>query len=521
MQKSLKSILVTYVMTIFIALLATACDSKPPKKTEKKVEVIGQNELCTTHQLSISDCFICDPALRNPGRLWCGEHNRYEDRCFICHPELKDENRLWCREHNLYEDECIFCHPELKKKQAEEDKKTVSANLNNVGNDLQCEEHGVLEKECGICHPELADVLQPGQGLKVRFESMESAKKAGIGFANPLSGKGLSDSTFLCSVSYNQNLFARITPLAKGVIQRVLADVGDTVTKGDVLVEILAPEIAKAKSEYLMALANKSFKKTVFKRKKELRNEQIASQGDYEMVATEYELAKSTAAAAYQKLLNYGFDNDDIAQIENTRSMTSMLQVLAPFSGTLIDRHAVAGESVEPGDITFKIADLSTMWLELSIPEDRSDSVSIGDTVEAVFDVLPQTRISGTITWISTGIDEKTRMLKGRAVVPNPDLKLKHSMFGQVHVVPKRLTTSLYVPIESLHRFGPERLAFVFTKLADDLFEARRVETGSKNGEYVEILKGLMPEDQVVAAHSFTVKSEFLKARLGAGCVDE
>jgi hypothetical protein len=44
---------------------------------------------------------------------------------------------------------------------------------------------------------------------------------------------------------------------------------------------------------------------------------------------------------------------------------------------------------------------------------------------------------------------------------------------------------------------------------------------GAKNGVYVEILSGLVPEDQVVAAHSFTVKSEFLKARLGAGCVDE
>lgn len=526
MQKLRKYIPISVsMMAVLIALLATACDRKSPEKTENNVEVAEEGAFCAAHQLPVSDCFMCDPALRDPGRLWCKEHDRYEDRCFICHPELKEEGRLWCKEHNLYEDECIFCHPELKKKQAAAHKETTSADghgsLDAVNIDLQCVEHGVLEKECGICHPELADALQPGQSLKIRFESPESAKKAGIGLTNPVPGKGLSDLSLLCQVTYNQNEFARITPLASGIIQRVLADVGDTVSKGEVLVEILSPEIAKAKSEYLIALANEALKQTVFERKQELLDEKIASQGDYDMAATEFELAKSTAAAAYQQLLNYGFSKDEIAWIEETHSTTSMLRVLAPFSGTLIDRHAVVGETVEPGDVAFTIADLSSMWLELSIPEDRIALVSVGDSVEASFDVLPGTRIYGKLTWVSAGIDEQTRMLKSRAVVPNPDMKLKHGMFGQVRVASRRLTTGLYVPVESLHRFGPERSEFVFTKVADDLFEVRRVDMGAKNGKYVEILNGLLPEDQVVAAHSFTVKSEFLKARLGAGCVDE
>src|SRR5262245_47825661 len=60
-------------------------------------------------------CFICDPALREKGRLWCQEHNRYEDRCWLCHPELEDKKRLWCKEHSLYEDECFLCDPSRKK----------------------------------------------------------------------------------------------------------------------------------------------------------------------------------------------------------------------------------------------------------------------------------------------------------------------------------------------------------------------------------------------------------------------
>ncbi len=524
MQKMNRCISEATRLALLVAtVLFISCNGEYSEETTSEVTV--QTELCAQHELPLTDCFMCDPALRDPGRLWCKEHDRYEDRCFICHPELKDENRLWCSEHNLYEDECIFCHPELKMKQTAANREIASANGNGsldlISDDLQCLEHGVLEKECGICHPELADALQPGQGLKIRFESPESAKKAGIGVIEPLAGNGLSDLSLLSRVTYNQNQFARITPLASGVIQRVLADVGDIVAKGEVLVEILSSEIAKAKSEYLIARANEALKEAAFKRKKELLDENIASQGDYHMAATEYELAQSTMAAAYQQLLNYGFSRDEIEQIAANRSTASTLRVLAPFSGTLIDRRAVVGETVEPGDITFTIADLSSMWLELSIPEDRISFVAIGDSVETTFAAFPEAHIRGQITWLSAGIDAQSRMLKGRAVVPNPDKQLKHGMFGQVTVVSKRLTNGLYVPVESLHRFGPDRAEFVFTKLAEDLFEVRRVDVGAKNGEYVGILAGLLPEDQVVAAHSFTVKSEFLKARLGAGCVDE
>jgi len=529
MQKVNKCYPLVLIAAIIIAAVFISCNREPSEKTTNTEGAdegaVAQAELCTRHQLPVADCFMCDPALRDPNRLWCQEHDRYEDRCFICHPELKDESRLWCSEHNLYEDECIFCHPELKKSKAAGEAAPVGSegtgSLDSGSMDLQCVEHGVLEKECGICHPELADALQPGQGLKIRFESPESAVKAGVGFTKPLPGKQLSELNFLCRVTYNQNRFARITPLAPGVVQRVLADVGNHVAKGQALVEINSPEIAKAKSEYLMALANEALQEAAFKRKKDLLAEKITSQKDFEQTRTEYELAKNTTAAAYQQLLNYGFNSEEIAGIADSRSTSSTLRILAPFSGTLIDRDVVVGETVEPGSIAFTLADLSSMWLELSIPEDRIALLAVGDSIETTFEVLPEVRIPGRLTWLAAGIDERTRMLKGRAVVSNPGNRLKHGMFGQVRILPERLLTGLYVPAESLHRFGPDRAGFVFTKVSEDLFEVRRVDVGGRNGEHVEILAGLLPEDQVVAEHSFTIKSEFLKARLGAGCVDE
>lgn len=84
-------------------------------------------ELCKPHKTAKVDCFICDPKLREKGRLWCKEHERYEDRCWICHPEAQDKKRLFCKEHSLYEDECFLCHPELKKKEKSSAGATPSA----------------------------------------------------------------------------------------------------------------------------------------------------------------------------------------------------------------------------------------------------------------------------------------------------------------------------------------------------------------------------------------------------------
>lgn len=511
------------VTLLLLAIAMTAgCGDTPPEDTGKPEAV--QADLCGPHQIPVEDCFICDPSLREANRLWCNEHERYEDRCFICHPELKEEGRLWCREHNLYEDECFICHPELKKKPGSETTKSTAAGNNSrsasaAGGGLYCNEHAVLENECGICHPELAGELKTGQGLKIRFESAESAAKAGVQTTTPVEGRALSEVSFLGQVTYNQNRFARITPLASGVVQRVLADVGNKVREGQPLVEIASPEIAAAKSNFLTALADESLKASVFQRKQRLVNEKIAAQQDYELAGSEYELAKTRTETARQQLLNYGFSEAQLLEIAKTRSAVSTLQVRAPFSGTIVDRKAVIGEVVHPGDLLFAVAELSTMWLEISVPEDQISYISTGDPVEASFEALPGITLQGAITWLGAGLDDHTRMLKARAVLPNPDALLKHGIYGQATVVPQRQQKGLLIPAVSLHHF--ENKPFVFAKVADDLYEVRRVEVAAQNGHSIEILAGLSAGDRVVSVRSFTVKSEFLKARLGAGCVDD
>ncbi|GJQ60086.1 MAG: efflux RND transporter periplasmic adaptor subunit [Candidatus Scalindua sp. AMX11] len=455
-------------------------------------------------------------SVRDPNRLWCNEHNVYEDECFICHPELdakaeessRDPNRLWCKEHGVYEDKCFICHPELKPNNSEV-----------PSGELYCEEHRVPEQECGICHPELTASLIPGKGLKVRLASLESAVKAGVITISPNEDAPPVTHNVLCQVSYNMNYLARVTPLTSGVIQKVLVDLGAYVSQGDVLVEIASSEIACAKADYLTAIANETLKELIYTREKGLFEKKISSQRDYQQALAEYQVATNTTNTRRQQLLNYGFTAAEVKEIVETQSSTSVLPILAPFAGTIIERHAVIGEAVELGDTLFSLADLSTMWLELSIPEYLLSSFKIGNTVEASFSSLPGTKLHGDLIWLASHIEEESRMLKARAMVKNPDFLLKHGLFGQVSLLSEQINRVLYVPVESIQRF--DKKSFLFVKLSDDLYEIRRVVLGNRRDEKFEIIEGVSIHEKVVVAGSFTLKSEFLKFRLGEGCVDE
>ena len=483
-----------------------------------------QETLCTRHQIPQNLCFFCDPSLREPGRLWCNEHERYEDRCFICRPDFKEEDRLWCEEHKLYEDECFICRPELEAEPIRVEGKdadpAISSHVQDTpSKELQCLEHGVLEKECGICHPELIDNLAIGEGLKIRLESSGSAEKAGILIAVPSPGVPRARHSFIGKITYNQNRFARITPLTEGIVQKVMVDVGASVSEDQVLAEISSPAFTQAKSKFLSVLAEESLRKIVFEREERLWKKKISAQQDYEKARAEYRMAKSDKEAILQQLLNYGLTSEEIHTLEETRSSSSFLPIRAPFGGTLVSRNAVMGEIVRPGDTLFDLADISSMWVELSIPESSLNRVTVNDLVEVTFDVLPEVSVRGHITWISAGIDERTRMIKGRAVVPNTEGLLKHGMFCRINLLPEEHPGVLFVSVDALHTLNDK--PFVFVKLSNDLYEARRILTGGKDKGTLEVLEGLSPHEEVVVKHSFTLKSEFLKSRLGVGCVDE
>ena len=490
----------------------------PELRTPAKPVSGGGPDSGHSHATAGETCFICEPSKREAGRLWCTEHSRYEDRCWLCQPQLEEKGRPYCEEHALYEDECHLCRPGLE----EGDEKQSRATPHSGGaSELFCNEHQVPELECGICQPQLAAGLAPGGELKVRFESVYSADKAGIRSVPARATQAQASVSALCEVSYNENELAHITPLASGLLRRVLVDVGMDVEAGEVLLELHSADVATAKSAFISAVVDLNLKEVACKRERRLAERKISSDKEVQEADAACRTAELTLSTTRQRLLNYGFSAEEVEAISTEQDSSALLLVRAPYGGTIVERDAVVGEAVSPGDSLLTLANLETMWLSLSVPADRAHLIEAGQQVSALFDGHPGLAPVGELTWVNMAIDERTRMLRARAVVDNSARALKAGMFGNAQVLVAGVGEAVAVPQGSIQRY--ERQPYVFVRLEDDLYSLRRVALveGTPAGEYVAVLSGLAPNELVVDEGAFTVMSEFLKSRLGAGCVDD
>ncbi len=459
---------------------------------------------CNEHEAYEDQCFICHPELREKGRLWCQEHARYEDRCFICHPELRDASRPFCEKHFLYEDECHLCRPELKMSaaKAESSADAKAASSNTEDKQLMCKEHGVPEADCGICHPNRAASLKDGEGLKVRFASPEAAEKAGIQTAKPEVGGIAGGIECYAEITFNQNKLAEIASPVAGRIAHVDVNLGDQVAMGARLATVASPEMAEAVNAERLA-------RQTLERERRLYAQRVSARKDLEAAESAYETAR-------QRLEAFGVSNAH-AEGDDARRAGDVLELRAPFAGEVVERSAVQGSLVEPATALFLLADRSTMWAELNIPEADLVSVRVGQPVEVVLDVVPGRVFAGRLTWVAAQVDERTRMARALAELPNPDGSLRAGAFARARVVTVPAEGVVTVPRSAIQDVDGNSIAFV--KLEDDLYEARAVRLGAKNADRVSV-EGVTADEDVVVAHSFLVKSQLQISRLGAGCTD-
>lgn len=381
-----------------------------------------------------------------------------------------------------------------------------------------CREHNVAESECGICSPGLVPQLDIGKGLKIRMGSLHSADKAGVEITSPVLRAPMTGSQLQGKITYNYYRLAHITSLTPGIIGKVRVKNGDVVRKGQVLVEVRSNTIVAAQEDYLNALTNERVKKSNYLREKKMRDKQISSALEYEQALAQYREAQQKRLSSRQLLINLGLSESRLIELETNRTPSPLLPVTAPFNGTIVAHHAVRGEVVDTHMKLLTLTDLANFWLEISIPERDLAQVCTGSILKVLPDALPHLNLESRLTWISSEIHPQTRTLQGRALLDNTDGVLKHGMYARVFLQPGRTEQVLTVPAKSLHYFSTH--PFLFVKLEADLFEVRRVVTGSVQAQDVEILKGLVGNESIVAERSFILKSELLKSRLGAGCVD-
>ncbi len=367
-----------------------------------------------------------------------------------------------------------------------------------------CSEHGLPERECGICHPEIAAKLKPGEGTKVRLPAADSAAIVGAEMAQAKVGEISESIECYAELAFNQNRLAQIAAPVGGILQSVEVDLGAKVEEKQLLAKIWSAAIAEAVAKAVLS-------HQTLERERKLRAERVTSEKDLQQ-------AEADHRAACQQLRTLGFTEEQIDLLGRQPQEQVLMEVRAPFAGEIVDRTAVRGALVEVGKSLFTLADRSTMWAMLNLPESALARVQVGQAVELRVEALPGKVFKGKLTWIAAEVDERSRMARARAEVPNAEGVLRARMFAKARIVTRTIEHAVLLPSSAICALAGK--PFVFVKLADDLFEARAVALGIKSDGRLQVLEGLKPEETVVVNHGFALKSQWLSSRMGAGCAD-
>ena len=379
-----------------------------------------------------------------------------------------------------------------------------AAHTTTVDGVEMCTEHNVPEAQCGICKPQLAGQLKPGESMKVRLPSPESAKIVGIQTASPTTGPVADGIECFAEVCFNQNKLAQIVAPVGGIIQSVEVDLGGKVEEGQTVAKLWSASVAEAVSKAV--LAHQTLE----------RERKLADRVTSKATLQEAEAAHNAACLPLRTL---GFTEEQIDQIGHGPQEQVLVEVRAPFAGEIVDRLAVRGALVDLGKPLFTLTDRSVMWAMLQVPEAALARVQPSQDVELRVDSLPGRVFSGKLTWIGLAVDERTRMTRARAEFADPDGILKDKMFATAWILTRRTENAMLLPPEAVQYVEGKPLVFV--QVADDLFDARAVRLGTRFNGSQEMLAGIEPEEIVAVTHTFALKSALLMSRLGAGCADD
>ena len=212
-------------------------------------------------------------------------------------------------------------------------------------------------------------------------------------------------------VDYDETRVKNITAWVPGRIDRLYADfTGITVSKGDHMVDLYSPELISAQAELLQALkASKNLSP---------QTSELIKRSTF-----------ATLEAAREKLRLLGLTKEQIEQIEQTGQPTDHVTIYAPIGGVVTEKHATEGMYITTGMKIYTLADLSRLWVKLDAYESDLSWIRFGQEVEFSTEASPGQVFKGKISFRDPILNAKTRTVKVRVNVDNPDGRLKPGMF--------------------------------------------------------------------------------------------
>ncbi|TWJ18837.1 efflux RND transporter periplasmic adaptor subunit [Geobacter argillaceus] len=303
-------------------------------------------------------------------------------------------------------------------------------------------------------------------------------------------------------VTPDVNRSVAVLALAGGRVADIKVKMGDDVKKGQLLLQIHSPDLASAFSDYQKARADELLARKQLERSQALYARGAIAEKDLEAAQNAEDKARIDVKTTANRVSVLGGDPDHYSTI---------LDVRAPISGTIVEQNVSGGTGVRSLDATpnlFTIADLSRVWVLCDLYEDVISQVHLGDTASVHLNAYPERPFTGRVSNIGRILDPGTRAAKVRIELANPGLLMRSGMFVTASLHSRKRSERLVLPTSAIVRLRDRN--WVFVSLGNNRFRKTEVQTGPPAGDRLQqILAGLQIHDKVaVNALQFANASE-------------
>jgi cobalt-zinc-cadmium efflux system membrane fusion protein len=295
------------------------------------------------------------------------------------------------------------------------------------------------------------------------------------------------------NVTYNAFHTTPVITNVGGPVSQILVVPGESVHKGQPLLEIASPDYSQMRAAYLKARSAFHVADRNFARAQDLYAHHAIAERDLLQAESDRNLAQADLDATEQALKILGITKPD--DLEKAPS-SPQIPLLAPIGGEIVERDVAPGQLLTAGATqAFVISDMSSVWVLANVYQNDLAYVKAGDPVDVQTDSYPDT-FHGKISFLSPALDPNTRTLQARLVVDNPGGKLKNNMYCVATVTAGVIPNAIAVPDAAILR-DDQNQPFVYVATGSNQFGRRGVEIGQSQGGQTQILKGLSAGEKV------------------------
>lgn len=280
-------------------------------------------------------------------------------------------------------------------------------------------------------------------------------------------------------VIYDETKVRTVNTKFDGWIEELFVDTeGERVEAGDPLFSVYSPKLFAAQEEYLSAYQNQ-----------------------------ETPSGQTLLDSAKTRLSFFDLTDEQITALEDRGEPLKTVMVNSPFTGVVTQKHANEGMRIDPGMMTFTIADLSAVWVQATVYEQQLPFLEAGAKATMTLSYLPGRSFEGKVDYIYPYLEDRGREIKVRLVFDNSDGVLKPGMFANVRINSQAQGEAVLVPRSAVIDTGERQVTFV--SKGEGRFEPRDLRLGMQtSGDRVQVLSGLEAGERVVTSGQFLLDSE-------------